>query len=229
MSTPSPTTPSIGKVDLARRAYDIASGPGLIDRVGELSATLLAAPRVIIVTDDTVAPLYGARLIASFKATLEETRQARLLLHVVDAASEAAEEQIKAVQQVLKELGCAEKPTLLVLNQIDRLPDRSYLDVLLKRHPRAIAVSAVTGQGLGELQEAVVEALSADFADAEIDADAGNGKVLSYLAAHAEIYRQEFHDNRIRLHCWLPRHLVRHIQEPDVEITIREKSSENAV
>ena len=59
---------SIVKVDLAGRAYDIAIGPGLIDRVGELSARLLAAPRVIIVTDDTVAPLYGARLTASFKA-----------------------------------------------------------------------------------------------------------------------------------------------------------------
>jgi len=58
---------SIVKVDLAGRAYDIAIGPGLIDRVGELSRKLLAAPRVIIVTDDTVAPLYGARLTASFK------------------------------------------------------------------------------------------------------------------------------------------------------------------
>ena len=61
------STPSIVKVDLAGRAYDITIGPGLIDRVGELSAKLLAAPRVIIVTDDTVAPLYGARLTASFK------------------------------------------------------------------------------------------------------------------------------------------------------------------
>jgi 3-dehydroquinate synthase len=58
---------SIVRVDLAGRAYDIAIGPGLIDRVGELSAKLLAAPRVIVVTDDTVAPLYGARLAASFK------------------------------------------------------------------------------------------------------------------------------------------------------------------
>src|SRR5262249_22720291 len=65
-------------------------------------------------------------LIASFKATLEETRQARLLLHVVDASSPMAEEQIKAVFSVLKELGCADKPTLLVLNKVDRMPDQSY-------------------------------------------------------------------------------------------------------
>ena len=54
------------KVDLAGRAYDIVIGPDLIDRVGELSRPLLAAPRVTIVSDDTVAPLYGARLAASF-------------------------------------------------------------------------------------------------------------------------------------------------------------------
>src|SRR5262249_29269551 len=149
-------------------------------------------------------------LVASFKATLEETRQARLLLHVVDASSISAEEQIKAVKQVLKEIDCADKPTRLVLNKIDRMPDRSYLDVLMKHHPRAVAISAATGQGLDQLREAVMEALSADFADAEFETNSGNGKVLAYLAAHAEIYRQQYHDNRVTIRCFLPRHLLHH-------------------
>jgi 3-dehydroquinate synthase len=55
------------RVDLAGRGYDIAIGPGLIDRVGELSAKLLARPRVIIVSDDIVAERYGARVFNSFK------------------------------------------------------------------------------------------------------------------------------------------------------------------
>ena len=54
------------RVELAGRSYDIAIGPGLIDRAGALSRSLLAAPRVTIVSDETVAPLYGARLAASF-------------------------------------------------------------------------------------------------------------------------------------------------------------------
>jgi 3-dehydroquinate synthase len=62
------------RVDLAGRGYDIAIGPGLIDRAGELSRPLLAAPRVTIVSDETVAPLYGARLAASFdKAGIKTT------------------------------------------------------------------------------------------------------------------------------------------------------------
>jgi GTP-binding protein HflX len=157
-------------------------------------------------------------LIASFKATLEEARQARLLLHVVDASNEQAEEQIKAVNGVLKELGCADKPTLLVLNKVDRLPDPSLLHVLQSHHPRAVAVSAVRREGLDALQEAVIEMLSADFANAAIDTDAGNGKVLAYLAAHAEIYRQEYHDGRVHVYCYLPRHLLHHIQGPTVSV-----------
>ena len=74
MSATSSPTSSIVKVDLTGRGYDIAIGPGLVDKVGELSAKLLPAKRVIVVSDETVAPLYGARLTASFKkAGIEAT------------------------------------------------------------------------------------------------------------------------------------------------------------
>src|SRR5439155_460221 len=149
-----------------------------------------------------------------------ETRQARLLLHVVDASNLQAEEQIAAVNQVLKELDCDKKPTLLVLNKSDRVTDPSLLHVLQKHHPRAVTISAARRSGLDALRDAVIEMLSADFAKVTVDVAAGNGKVLSYLAAHAEVYRQEFHDSRIHVHCYLPRHLVHHIQEPDVRITM---------
>jgi GTPase len=159
-------------------------------------------------------------LVASFKATLEEARQARLLLHVVDASHPAAEEQINAVNKVLRELGCVEKPTLLVLNKIDRVQDQSLLHVLQSHHRHAVAVSAARGTGLMELREAVIDMLSAEFADTEVDVAAANGKVLAYLSAHAEVYRQEYHKDRVKLRCFLPRHLVHHIQEPDVHVRL---------
>jgi GTP-binding protein HflX len=168
-------------------------------------------------------------LVASFKATLEEARQARLLLHVMDASNPVAEEQIKAVTAVLKELGCADKPSLLVLNKVDRMPDRSYLDVLMKHHPRAVAISAATGQGLDALSEAVMEMLSADFADAEIETGAGNGRVLAYLGAHAEIYRQQYLDNRVLIRCHLPRYLLHHIQGPDVRVRFLDQNGKEEI
>ena len=157
-------------------------------------------------------------LVASFKATLEETRQARLLLHVVDASNPQAEEQIRAVNEVLTELECHDKPTILVLNKVDKLTDRTQLDVLRAHHPKAVAISGLTGEGLDELRTAVVSALSADFSPAEVIADAANGKVLAFLNAHAEIFRQEYRDNAVHVRCYLPRHLLHHIEGPDVKV-----------
>lgn len=157
-------------------------------------------------------------LVASFKATLEETRQARLLLHVVDASNPQAEEQIAAVNEVLAELGVKDKPTILVLNKIDKVADRSLLDVLKAHHPKAVAVSGLTGEGLSDLRDAVIGALSADFAPAEVVTDAANGKVLAFLNANAEIFRQEYQGNVVRVRCYLPRHLLHHIEGPAVKV-----------
>ena len=90
-------------------------------------------------------------LIASFKATLEEARQADLLLHVADASNPAALDQITAVYEVLEELGINEKDTILVLNQVDR-DRRTGTSISSKEHyPSAIPVSARTGEGLNQL------------------------------------------------------------------------------
>lgn len=167
-------------------------------------------------------------LIASFKATLEETRQARLLLHVVDASNVHAADHIKAVNKVLSELGCGDKPTLLVLNKVDRLKDLSYLQVLQAHHPRAVAISAADKQGLDDLQDAVIEMLAADHVLADVETDIGNGKVLAYLGAHAEIYRQEYREDRVIVHCSLPRHLFHHITGPGVEVRFREDKTPRA-
>jgi len=159
-------------------------------------------------------------LVASFRATLSEARHAKLLLHVVDASSPQAEAQAKAVNAVLAELDCADKPTILVLNKIDAVADRSTLQVLMAHHPRAVAVSALTGEGVAELEEAVMAALAADFAEAEVVTAAGNGRVLAFLNANAEIYRQEFRDsdNEVVIRCHLPRHLLHHIEGPAVRV-----------
>ncbi len=131
-------------------------------------------------------------LVASFKATLEEARQADLLLHVVDASSPEAESQIRAVKSVLAELGLENHPTLLVLNKSDKVPDRSYLDVLKAHHAESVAISAAQGEGLDRLETAVREALSERALEAEVETEVSNGRVLAYLAQHAQI-----HDRRM--------------------------------
>jgi GTP-binding protein HflX len=152
-------------------------------------------------------------LVASFKATLEEARQADLLLHVVDASNPEAEKQIDAVKRVLDELGLAEHPTLLVLNKSDRVPDRSYLDVLRAHHSESVSISAATGDGLDRLEHAVREALSEHALEAEIETGIANGRVLSYLRQHAQIRDEAYAENRVLMQCRLPRRCLGFLAE----------------
>lgn len=158
-------------------------------------------------------------LVASFKATLEEASQADLLLHVADASSPEVESQIKAVHDVLEELGLAEHPTILVLNKIDRVADRSILDVLMAQHPDAVAISAANGDGLERLEIAVREALDQRALDAEVEIAVGNGRVLAYLAQHARIDGRDYQENdRVVLHCRLPRRCVDYLNEHGADV-----------
>jgi GTPase len=161
-------------------------------------------------------------LVASFKATLEETRQARLLLHVVDASNPVAEEQIRAVEIVLKELGCGDRPELLVLNKADRVSDPAMLASLMNHHPKAVAVSAATGKGLDELRDSVVEALTDQFVTTEITMPAADGRGLAWLGAHADIFRQQFADENVIVRCHLPKHLLPRLAGPGVTVKFLE-------
>jgi len=148
-------------------------------------------------------------LIASFKATLEEARQANLLLHVADAANPNVLEQITAVYKVLQDISIEEKDTLLVLNKIDQVSHRSRIEAILARYPNAIPISAVTGEGSSNLAYAVSDALSHSFLDLDVETNVGNGRLLSYLARHGEVLSQTYHEqNRVTVHCRIPREFV---------------------
>jgi len=152
-------------------------------------------------------------LVASFKATLEEARQADLLLHVVDASSPEAEQQIGAVKEVLAELGLSEHPTILVLNKADRVPDRSFLDVLRAHHRDSVTISASGGDGLDRLEQAVREALNERALDAQVEIGVENGRVLAYLAQHAQIQHRTYDEDRVALQCRLPRRCLDFLSE----------------
>ncbi|MGV3485026.1 MAG: GTPase HflX [Planctomycetaceae bacterium] len=139
-------------------------------------------------------------LVASFKSTLEETRQADLLLHVADASSPVVFEQIAAVYAVLKELGIEEKDMLLVLNKIDAITSPAILNRVLDRYPNAIPVSARSRRGLTALTEAVGEALSEEFLDVFVDVAPSDGKLLAHLAATGEVLSREYSDECVTVH-----------------------------
>jgi GTP-binding protein HflX len=91
------------------------------------------------------------QLIAAFRATLEEVREARLLLHVIDCTSPCAEEQAAAVDVVLQEIGAADRETMFILNKTDAAGDQGMVRQLARRFRPAAAVSARTGEGIPQL------------------------------------------------------------------------------
>jgi GTP-binding protein HflX len=101
------------------------------------------------------------QLVDAFAATLEETRRAELLLHVLDASAPEAQAEVMqhAVEQTLEEIGAGEQPRVLVLNKSDLL-DREAREELRLRHPEAVLVSGVSGDGLEELGERIERELA---------------------------------------------------------------------
>jgi GTP-binding protein HflX len=157
-------------------------------------------------------------LVASFKSTLEETRQADLLMHVADASSPTVFDQISAVYSVLTELGIEEKDTLLVLNKIDAIRNPSVLNRVLDRYPNAIPVSARGKKGLSALVEAVGEALGREFLDIEVDIAPSNGKLLAFLSAKGEVLSRECGEELITVHVRMPAGAMGEVQRQAIAI-----------
>lgn len=134
-------------------------------------------------------------LVASFRSTLEETRYSDLLIEVVDLSSAYFEHQKAATDQVLDELGNEGRARLLVFNKIDALPKRSKLPAIVRSiYPRAVAVSARTGEGLDELRERIVEHFSKSLEERTLELGHDEGAVLSEIYEHAMVESVEYRD-----------------------------------
>src|SRR4029078_8468077 len=100
-------------------------------------------------------------LVEAFKATLEETVLADLIVHVVDASEpdERRRESIAAVDSVLQEIGAQDAPRLVAFNKVDLLDGADAREMTIGE-PHAVAISAMTGEGLAELRGRIGEAFS---------------------------------------------------------------------
>lgn len=119
-------------------------------------------------------------LVAAFKATLQETRQASLLLHIIDAADPRVTENMAAVDSVLAEIEADEIPTLLVMNKIDLLDDFvPRIDRNEDNLPVRVWLSAQTGAGIPLLFQALTERLSGEIAHYELRLPPQAGRLRS--------------------------------------------------
>jgi len=144
-------------------------------------------------------------LVEAFKATLEETANASLLLHVVDVAADNRDELMADVQTVLAEIRADALPQLLVFNKLDLLEQPARILRNDQGTAVAVYVSAVTGDGIPLLLEAVRERLSVSLFDEEVTLDATRGRLRAALYAQGAVCHEEWQsDGSSRLHIRMP-------------------------
>jgi GTPase len=145
------------------------------------------------------------QLVEAFKATLEETVLADLILHVVDA-SEVEQRRLldmRAVDAVLEEIGAGEKPRLAVLNKADLLSEGQRHEAALA-HPEAVLVSALDGEGLEKLQERIEQAFADTLTEVELLIPYAEGNRLHELHEVAGDLERTDREDGVLVHARVP-------------------------
>jgi GTP-binding protein HflX len=161
------------------------------------------------------------QLVASFKATLEEAVNADLLLHIVDVSNPEVLKQIESVNNVLAEIGCGEKPILVVFNKVDIVKRIGEFEMLQTLFPDAVCTSAKTGLGLEKLTEIVLEKYRGDELLLRVCSSQSNGKVQSFLRANGQILKEQYHDGTVLIDTRLGRNQLpslKRLQPKNIEI-----------
>jgi len=161
-------------------------------------------------------------LVASFRATLEETRDADLLLHVVDASHPLWEEQRLVVDQVLLDLELHEQPVLLVFNKTDLLEEEALLQLqerVLGLVPSAIFVNTTSDEALDPLRRALRHAVRARRPLAEVWLSSGDGRMLAEIHAQGEVLEQRTEGDQLVVRARLPERLRGRLEQAGARIT----------
>jgi len=155
-------------------------------------------------------------LVAAFRATLQETRDADLILHVIDCADDERDEKIDAVERVLDEVGAAETPQLMIYNKIDLTDMSARIDRDEQGRAVRVWLSAKTGEGFDVLRQVIHETFAATTRRCRIRLTPGEGQLRARLHAQHLVRDERYEeDGSIQLELQLSdiqlRRLVRHL------------------
>jgi GTP-binding protein HflX len=147
-------------------------------------------------------------LVAAFRATLEEIAEADLLLHVVDISHPNAMNQAEAVHETLEEIGAEHVPVITVLNKIDRLSDPSAARGAVEQFPQAVAISARSGEGVGDLLGMLRSTLFETFIPILVRLSYQQGQLISLFHEFGQVERLEHGRKGVLMQGRIPGRLV---------------------
>ena len=188
-----------------------------------LFATLDATVRRLLNTDgqeivliDTVGFIRKLphHLIASFKSTLQETRKADLLLHVVDISSPVFREQMNVVNDVLSDLKITGKPILYVFNKVDQLKDKNILSLLKDEFIPSVIISAKRGIFLQELEQKIRQIAEEKYMTLDLKINLAKQKEIATLHSIAEVLHKKYKNGYVKVKIRLNKnkfYLIEHL------------------
>ena len=155
-------------------------------------------------------------LIASFRSTLEEAREADLLLHVIDASDTDWEEHREVVHEVLEDLDLTERPQLLVFNKTDRITHQEEEDLrtrvrALEETP-AVFVSALREESLSRIRDALKARIRLSLRTIRVSVPAADGETLATLYREGEVLAQRGEGSRVEVEVRMPVAMVGRIE-----------------
>ena len=206
-STATPVVALVGYTNAGKSTLLNAIAKSNVVAMDQLFATLdpttrrmLLPSKQAVLFTDTVGFIQKlpTQLVAAFRATLEEVTEADILLHVVDLSHPNMDEQVAAVAEVVEELGAGNKIIVTALNKLDRLTlsnadESELLREALQSYPNAVAISALTGEGLEDLASQIDEVLRKRMAAIDVHIPYTNGEMVALVHEHGFIDLEE-HD-----------------------------------
>lgn len=153
-----------------------------------------------------------ATLVAAFRATLEEIKEADLILHVLDITSPVVMGQFRAVIETLNQIGADRIPVITALNKIDKLESPERVNELLRQFPHSIGISALTGQGIDLLLERISQALREQMVDVVVQLPSSAGDIVALFHRFGSIESEVYRADKIEIRGQIPVALVGRIE-----------------
>jgi len=143
-------------------------------------------------------------LVAAFRATLEEIKEADMLLHVVDVTHPQAWGQAKAVLETLEDIEADTIPVLTALNKIDKIPDHNLVNQTLSGFPGAVAISALRAEGIETLLSKINQFLFENYAEIVVQLPYKEGGLISLFHDLGEVDRIEHNEDVVEIKGKIP-------------------------
>ena len=188
---------------------------GLFTTLDSLARQYVFPNKRKVVFSDTVGFMHDLphRLIESFKATLEEVRQADILVHVIDISHPNYKNFYEAVEFVLKELEVLDKPTITVLNKIDKVAGRVWLSSVSSQFPNAVIISALDGENLDQLLDRIDGMLSEGMVEIDQKIPIDRMDLVNLAYKQGQVHAIRYLSRSIHIHATLPLKIAAQFKE----------------